>query len=199
MSRFNRAVACTALLTLTVLTTGCGSDDKGSDAVAEIVAAGTKTAPARADVLASTTEDLTRCLSEKGHQVRTVTTADLTLPADVKKMVEQSGATVMHLDKQAAKDGARATPAVDFFVNPGAPTDTEFAARVTEILDKRAGISDLNPGEVPASEIPAPTGPFGFFDGPTTKGITTVGYDDPGAPFRNSLAACGAVNSVSGG
>lgn len=67
-----------------------------------------------------------------------------------------------------------------------------------DVLDDRASVSDLNPDEMPASDIPAPTGPFGFFDGPTLGGITTIRYDAAAAPFRNVLAGCGAINSLSG-
>jgi hypothetical protein len=115
-------------------------------------------------------------------------------PADIKAFVKDAGAGVLHLDNRKSDEGPQPDPAVDILVSADNRYDPEFGVRVVDWLDDRAGVSDEPAGEGPSSDIAAPTGPTGLFEGPNLDGITAIVYDAPPRGFRNTLVGCNVLD-----
>lgn len=193
MLPFTRRALGAGLLTAALATAGCGSDqtDKTPDGDRTTTAAQSKPSPAEM-MLAKRTK-VRECLAASGHDATAIDASEMRAPADIKRFVKGSGAGVLHLDVRKSDEGPQPDPAVDILVSAGKPFDPEFGVRVVDWLDDRAGVSDQPAGEGPSSDIAAPTGPMGVFEGPNLDGITAIVYDAPPRGFRNKLTGCNVL------
>jgi hypothetical protein len=191
----NRRALSAGLLTVVLATTGCGSDgSKETAQSATTTAAATEAKSTPAEMMEAKRTKVQKCLVASGHDAKVVNASEMDAPADIKAFVEDAGAGVLHLDERKRVEGPQPNPAVDILVSTDKQFDPAFGTRVVDWLDDRAGVSDEPMGEGPSSDIAAPSGPMGIFEGPNLDGITAIVYDAPPRGFHNKLVGCNVLD-----